>query len=68
MYVYTGRATKPAAVGEGAAGAREKAEATGGGFWEAGRAGGDAKHSYTICRGGQTHIDSIQSHSTQEMC
>lgn len=32
MCVCAGRATKPAAFGEGAAGAREEAEATGGGF------------------------------------
>lgn len=37
LYVcVTVRATKPAFVGEGAAGTREEAEATGGGFWETG--------------------------------
>lgn len=54
MCVCAGRATKPTAVGEGAARAREEAEATGGGFWEADRTGGDATNSHTSCRGGQT--------------
>lgn len=57
MCVYAGRATKSAAVGEGAARAGDEAEATGGGFWEACRAGGDATHSDTSCGGGQTHRD-----------
>lgn len=58
MGMHAGGATKPAAVGKGATGAREEAEATGGGFWEAGWAGGDVTHPDTSCRGGQT----------QEMC
>lgn len=64
MCVYAGRATRPAAagegaaaVGEGAAGTREEAEATGGGFREAGRTGGNDTHSHASCRGGQTHVD-----------
>lgn len=58
MGMYAGGATKPAAVGKGATGAGEAAEAAGGGLWEAGWAGRDVTHSDTSCRGGQT----------QEMC
>lgn len=53
--VCAGRATKSAAVGEGAARAGGEAEAAGGGFWETYRTGGDAAHSDTSGGGGQTH-------------
>lgn len=48
VYVYIGAAIQPAAVGEGAAAAREEVEAAGrGGRFEARRDGGDATHTFT---------------------